>query len=135
MFVLPAYYDVNYHIYENYDIVDMPIVRRKKKYKLIADYVIPLYQEPIVETIQQVPIEMEPITIINYFEDPPILALPSLPPLQQRLPQKVEVLSDKIEFVGDKSNYARIPYLYSNYHDPPIKRVTRIIRYVEKKKK
>jgi hypothetical protein len=88
-----------------------------RKYGLFADYTTPLYpqnylpQPQMAQTFNVNPLYIPGARIIS---DVIEVAQP-------------EILSDRIEFVGDESNYENVPYLLNTY--PSTKRLTRIIRY------
>lgn len=122
MYVLPAYYDVTYHIVENFDVVTLPpppVLR--KKCKIISDTIEPLYPPP-----------SETIRIINNYQPQQTIRTSILTP----------VINERTRFFGTNCNCncINIPcFHFQNHHHHHRYHqrrgcypVTRITRYWEK---
>ena len=113
MYVLPAYYDVTYHIVENFDVINVAPIRRRK-YKIISDTVEPLFRE------------RQPINVINIYEQPKPVLAPIVAPIVR------PIIHDRLRLVdlNCNCNCAEIHSCH-NHHHLGCHPVTRITRYWE----
>jgi hypothetical protein len=115
MYVLPAYYDVTYHVVENFDVVNVPTVRRKK-YKIISDTVEPLFLEP-----------PQPVKIINVYKQ----QTPTITPIVAPAVRPIRLVGLYCNFNCAEIHSCHHHHHGHHFHHFGCHPITRITRYWE----